>query len=290
MALPPSRRLQGSQVYGRYPGLHERKADRVGAYWFMDRDARQWADWGVDFVKVDWLLADVSPLAPVQRALRESGRDMVLSLSNSGRPEHVAEYRRYAQMWRTTGDIQDTWESISGIGFAQAEWQRHLSAGGWPDPDMLQVGCIGKTNAENRGFVPTRLTPDEQYTQMTLWCMLSAPLILSCDLTRLDDFTRSLLINAEVLEVDQDSAACPCRLLWRDAERSTEAWIKLLADGSRAVALFNRGQTEGELSVDLGSLPVCRIRDLWRQRDLPLTVNLRKKVSPHGTFLCRVWP
>ncbi|MDR0534155.1 MAG: putative Ig domain-containing protein [Verrucomicrobiales bacterium] len=292
VALPPEQRLQDSQVYGRYPGLHECKVDRVGRYWFMDRDAKQWAEWGVDFVKADWLLADVSPLAPVYQALRDAGRDMVLSLSNSGRLPLVAEYQRYAQMWRTTGDIQDTWESISGIGFAQAEWQQHLSAGGWPDPDMLQVGHIGKTNAENREFVPTRLTPDEQYTQMTLWCLLSAPLILSCDLTQLDDFTRGLLTNAEVLEIDQDIAAQPCRLLQRDEEHSTEVWVKSLADGSYAVALFNRGDKDEKISADLNRLSgkgICRLRDLWRQQDLPLMTNLQQTVSPHGTFLCRVW-
>lgn len=117
MAIPEKERKQEDQIFGSYPGVHRRKADHVGAVWLFDRDAKQWADWGFDYVKVDWNPNDVSTTKRIRKALDESGRDIVLSLSNAAPYEHVEELGKLANLWRTTGDIQDHWGSVSGIGF-----------------------------------------------------------------------------------------------------------------------------------------------------------------------------
>ena len=191
----------------------------MGAVWLFDRDAKQWADWGVDYVKVDWNPNDVPTTKRIRKALDESGRDIVLSLSNAAPYEHVEELGKLANLWRP---------------------------GHWNDPDILQIGKLGKPNQPNTTFVQTRLTPDEQYTHVTLWCLLSAPLIVSCDLEHIDSFTMGLLTNDEVIAVDQDPAARPARKAWRQG--SFQVWTKELSDGSVAAGFFNTGKEnfEGE--------------------------------------------
>src|SRR6185503_17858352 len=124
-------------------------------------------------------------------ALRKSGRDIVLSLSNSAPFESAKDLSALAQCWRTTGDIRDTWESMSRIGFSQDRWRPYGRTGHWNDPDMLVVGLVGWGPELHQ----TQLLPDEQYTHISLWSLLAAPLLLGNDLARLDDFTIGLLSN-----------------------------------------------------------------------------------------------
>jgi alpha-galactosidase len=151
---------------------------------------------------------------------------------------------------------------------------------------MLVVGKLGWGDLH-----PTGLTPNEQYTHISLWCLLAAPLLIGCDMTQLDDFTLSLLSNDEVIEVDQDP-------LGRQASRVTkngnlEVWAKDMEDGSKAVGLFNRGETSQPVEVkysDLGLKGKHRIRDLWRQKDLGKFRNsFSTTVPPHGVVLVRIW-
>jgi alpha-galactosidase len=149
---------------------------------------------------------------------------------------------------------------------------------------MLVVGIVGwgKPRA-------TQLTPDEQYTHITLWCLLSAPLLIGCDLTKLDDFTLGLLTNDEVLAVDQDALG---RQATRIAQNGgQEVWAKPLADGAWAVGLFNRDDQPAEIALDLAELKLAGpqpIRDLWRQQALPAAARFSAKISPHGAELFRV--
>ncbi|MFR4223421.1 MAG: hypothetical protein ACLT38_07095 [Akkermansia sp.] len=129
----------------------------------------------------------------IRKALDESGKDIVLSLSNAAPYEHVEELGKLANSMADDGGYQDHWGSVSGIGFSQERWQKHMRPGHWNDPDILQIGKLGKPNQPNTTFVQTRLTPDEQYTHVTLWCLLSAPLIVSCDLEHIDSFTMGCL-------------------------------------------------------------------------------------------------
>lgn len=291
LALPLEQRLCAEQIFGRYPGVHRRKADCVGELWCFDRDAAQWAEWGFDYVKVDWSPNDVPTTKRIRHALDAAGRGMVLSLSNSAPIENAPALSRLACLWRTTGDIEDTWASISRIGFSQEPWQQFMSPGHWNDPDMLQVGRLGKPNSDEARFAPTRLTADEQYTQVTLWCILSAPLMISCDLEHIDSFTKGLLTNDEVLAVNQDpSAQAAHRLVCTDG--SGEVWHKRLADGALAVAFFNTDKRRRVLRISLRELGVhtpCRVRDLWRRIDVGVVGEyMSVELDSHGAAFFRL--
>ena len=153
---------------------------------------------------------------------------------------------------------------------------------------MLVVGKVGW----GPSLHPTHLTPNEQYTHISLWCLLSSPLLIGCDMTKLDDFTLNLLSNDEVLAVDQDP-------LGRQAARVSqngqlEVWAKDMEDGSKAVGLFNRGYGGSPVTVnwsDLGLIGKQKVRDLWRQKDLgEFTDSFSASVPRHGVVLVRLWP
>ncbi|HXE54893.1 MAG TPA: putative Ig domain-containing protein [Tepidisphaeraceae bacterium] len=211
-----------------------------GPYPFAKQDANQWADWGFDYLKYDWNPIEVPQVDEMRQALLASGRDLVYSLSNSAPFSGVQDWAKLANCWRTTGDIRDTWRSMSSNGFSQDKWAPYAGPGHWNDPDMLVVGQVGW----GPRLHPTGLTPDEQYTHITLWCMLASPLLIGCDMTQLDDFTLSLLTNDEVLAVDQDELGKEARRISEDRATGAEVWARPLADGTMAVALFNRGRYE----------------------------------------------
>src|SRR5262249_14508206 len=137
-------------------------------------------------------------------------------------------------LWRTTTDIQDSWINIVDNGFSQAPISHFSTVGHWNDPDLLVVGRVGWGAA----LRDSRLTPAEQLPHITLWSMLSAPLMVSCDMTDMDQFTRDLLTNTEVIDIDQDPlgrGAKPARI-----DGTIEIWTKPLFDGTTVVSVFNR--------------------------------------------------
>src|SRR3954454_2652971 len=123
--------------------------------------------------------------------------------------EQIEDQSKMLNAWRTTGDIRDSWWSLTNIGFSQDKWAPFARPGHWNDPDMLVVGYVGWS----KNLHPTNLTPDEQYTHISLWCLLSAPLLIGAPVERMDDFTLSLLTNDEVLAIDQDSLGKSARLV-----------------------------------------------------------------------------
>lgn len=306
-ALPPSQRPQPSQLFGRYPNALRMRMAMVGPYWFVDKDARQWAEWGVDYVKYDWrnwVIAEDEPnperprvikpkseeqLARFNKAFRDVPRDVVLSLSPEPMMAEAPLLARYANLWRITGDIKDDWKSLDRI-FDMESWLPYAGPGHWNDPDMLQVGLFGVPNRQNRTLKPTRLTPDEQYTQVTLWSLLSMPLLLSCDIESLDAFTLGLITNDEVLAVDQDPLGKPARRVAK--EGGLEVWAKPLEDGSLAVGLFNRTAKPATGAVRWSDLKLSgshKVRDLWRQQDLfSFADAFEADVAPHGARLFSV--
>ncbi|HTW93296.1 MAG TPA: hypothetical protein VMD30_00790, partial [Tepidisphaeraceae bacterium] len=159
--------------------------------------------------------------------------------------------------------------------------------GHWNDPDMLVIGKIGWGNTPYN----TSLTPNEQYTHVTLWCLLSAPLLLGCDLTQLDDFTKSLLTNDEVLAIDQDPLGRQARRIFAD-DYGVEIWAKNLEDGTKAVGLFNRGEMTAKAVVrwdQIGEWEAQPVRDLWRQKDLgSFSDEFSTDVPRHGVVLIKV--
>jgi len=185
--------------------------------------------------------------------------------------------------WRTTGDIEDTWESLSTIGFSQNKCSPFSAPGRWNDPDMLVVGQVGWGPSLHN----TRLTPEEQYTHITLWSILASPLLIGCDLKQLDPFTLNLLTNDEVLAINQDPLGKQAVQVKKTNDY--EIWVKDLEDGTKAVGLFNKTLKPLYVPVDLKDLSIngkFRMRDLWAQTDLG-TVNghFEMKVFPHGARL-----
>jgi alpha-galactosidase len=271
----------------------------TGSYQYEEQDARRYAQWGFDYLKYDWcsysrvargrsLPVLKKPYQVMRAALDTVHRDIVFSLCQYGWG-NVWEWGAEVggNSWRTTGDIVDTWSSMSKIGFSQAGHEKYAGPGHWNDPDMLVVGMVGWGNLH-----PTKLTPHEQYTHISLWCLLCSPLLIGCDMAQLDEFTLNLLTNDEVLEVSQDP-------LGKQAGRVSQAdnlevWAKEMEDGSLAVGLFNRGEMENNVVAkwsDLGLSGKKIVRDLWRQKDLgEFEDRFSATVPRHGVVLVRIRP
>jgi len=263
------------------------------------KDAEQYAAWGFDYLKYDWCTyTDVQdkslperprlmkPYQVMEAALRKQDRDIVFSLCQYGMG-NVWEWGAQVggNCWRTTGDINDSWSSMSRIGFGQNGHEKYAGPGHWNDPDMLVVGRVGWGRLH-----PTRLTPNEQYTHLSLWCLLSAPLLIGADMSQLDPFTFNLLANDEVLAVDQDALGRQAARVSKDGE--AEVWAKEMADGSKAAGLFNRGEGEMKVTVSWASLGLSgrlRVRDLWQQKDLgQFNGSFTATVPRHGVCLVRI--
>jgi alpha-galactosidase len=268
----------------------------LGKYSFAANDAKQWAAWGIDYLKYDWRPLDVPHVQEMSEALRASGRDIVYSLSNTAMYDHAAQYARLSNCWRTTGDIRDLWDmgdrsgqnypqGLRDIMVANAAWQPFSGPGHYNDPDMLVVGQVGWGKLR-----PTFLTPNEQYTHVSLWCLWASPLLIGAPVDQLDDFTLNLLTNDEVLEVNQDPLCVQAQRLAKYGPM--EVWGKPLEDGSLAVGIFNVGfETEAFTLkwADLGIHGPRKIRDLWRQQDLGTGQDAFKTtVNRHGVVLLKL--
>ena len=259
----------------------------IGKYTFWDKDVKQWAEWGFDYLKYDWNPAELPETKAMYDDLRASGRDIVFSLSNSIPFQSIAELSKVSNSWRTGGDIRDNWKSLKSRLLTQDKWAPYARPGHWNDPDMMIVGWVGW----GKGPRPTNLTPDEQYSHVSAWCLQSVPLLLGCDLTRLDDFTVSLLTNDEVLAVNQDPLGKQATVV--SQQDSSGVLAKDLADGSKAAGLFNLTDSITRKMVlkwsDLGIKGKYIVRDLWRQKDLGIFEDeFAAEVHPHGVVMIRL--
>jgi alpha-galactosidase len=273
----------------------------IGSWQYEQKDAQRFAEWGFDYLKYDWcgygkiapnpsLEEMKKPYAVMRKELDRVDRDIVYSLCQYGMGD---VWKWGAEVggncWRTTGDINDSWGSMAGIGFKQADLYSYASPGHWNDPDMLVVGNVGW----GPNLHPSRLTVDEQYTHISLWCLLASPLLIGCPLEQLDDFTRGLLTNDEVLEVNQDSLGQQAHRVAQAGD--TEVWAKKLQDGSYAVGLFNHNAwNKQKITANWDALGLkgrLQVRDLWRQKDLSKSKSsFTADVPAHGVALIRVFP
>ena len=261
----------------------------IGTYSFLSADVQQYAAWGIDYLKYDWNPIEVPETRAMYEALRGSGRDIVLSLSNSASFPGAADWAKWSNCWRTGGDIRDNWKSLKSRLFTQDKWAPYAGPGHWNDPDMMIVGYVGW----GKGPRPTELTPNEQYTHVSAWCLQSVPLLLGCDLTKLDDFTLSLLTNDEVLAVNQDPLGKQATVVSQQGEAGVLA--KDLEDGSKAAGLFNPGDSISQRVVlrwtDLGIHGKYVVRDLWRQKDLgTFEGEYQAEVPRHGVVMVSLRP
>ena len=273
----------------------------IGKYRFEKEDALQMADWGVDFLKYDWRL-EVPSAERMSIALKQSGRDIIYSLSNSAPFSDVKDWARISNMYRTGPDIRDSWHGLYHCTFTLDKWGPYGGPGHWNDPDMMILGNV-TTGSEMH---PTRLTPDEQYTHISLFALLSAPLLIGCPIEQLDAFTLNLLTNDEVIEIDQDPLGKSARLM--ADEGGIQTWLKPMADGSYAVGFFNtddygklpqsffRWGTEKPKNFNvafakLGLKGKWRVHDVWRQKNLGVMESSFTSVIPHhGVMMYRLYP
>lgn len=287
----------------------------AGSYGYEKEDAESYAAWGFDYLKYDWcsygnvingmpnndpykvgslsynggnrLATAIKPFKLMGDYLKQQSRDVVFSLCQYG----MSDVWKWGDSvggtsWRTTNDITDTWASVKGIALAQDKAAAWAKPGNWNDPDMLVLGTVGWGNPH-----PSKLKPDEQYLHFSLWCLFSAPLLIGCDMEKLDDFTMNLLTNDEVIAVNQDvlgkQATC------KDTLGDLLVYEKVLADGSHAVGFCNFGLDKVDISYKnfqkLGIAGKQIVRDLWRQKNIT-NINtsnegLTLQVPAHGVVL-----
>ena len=258
-----------------------------GSYGHEEQDAKTYAAWGIDYLKYDWcgarnIYKDSEMQAAYQKmgdALRATARPIVYSLCQYGRAD-VWKWgpEVSGNLWRTTGDIRDSWDSMTKIGFDQSAIAQYASPGHWNDPDMLEIGNGGMSTAEYQ-------------THMSLWAILAAPLLAGNDLEHMSPDILAILTNREVIAIDQDPAGKQGTRAVKSGDY--EIWTRDLADGSKAIALFNRGATELGITfnwADLGfKAPPVKARDLWRHADVKLAgTDESVSVPSHSTVLLRV--
>jgi alpha-galactosidase len=258
---------------------------RPGAQDYYNSVFDLFADWGVDFVKVDDIARPYHKpeIEAIRQAIDHTGRPMVLSLSpgetSLAEGEHVSAH---ANMWRVSDDFWDKWPLLLEQFERLRKWAPYCGPGHFPDADMLPLGVTGMGRH-------THFTPDEQYTLMTLWSIARSPLIFGGDMTRMDSLTLTLLTNAEVLAVDQDSRAN--HQLYR--REGLVAWVAdAPASPDKYVALFNTRDASPDqsgLRVPVALPNKRRIRDLWQQKDLgEFETEFAPEIHWHGAGLYRV--
>jgi len=281
----------------------------LGSIDHEQQDAESYNSWGIDYLKYDWcgygrahakerdkgVASYVRPYLLMQKYLRDQPRDIFYSLCQYGMAK-VWEWGRFvdANSWRTTGDINDSWRSMYDIGFRQQVGLAPYAAPGhWNDPDMLVVGKVGWSS----NLRDSRLTPDEQYTHITLWTLLASNMLIGCDIAQMDEFTLNLLCNNEVNAVNQDILGQQADRVYPspldDArEEPIQIWARPLADGSHAVGIFNVGSKDLKVNFAdylqaIGISQLQSARDLWRQKDLD-PASLQWTIPTHGCEYIKV--
>ncbi|HPC93296.1 MAG TPA: NPCBM/NEW2 domain-containing protein [Sedimentisphaerales bacterium] len=283
-------------------------AGYVASYEHERVDAEKFAERGFDFLKHDWCsyseVAGGTDLEHLKRPyqlmgdiLKSLDRDIILNLCQYGMGNVWTWGGEVGgHCWRTTGDLGlEQGGLLPGfyrIGLSNARHFEYARPGQWNDPDYILIGHIGNAYQHDEPPKPTPLTPSEQYSYMSMWCLMAAPLFYSGDMRYLDEFTLNVLCNAEVIDVDQDPLGIQARPLVQDDE--TLIMAKAMADGSLAVGLFNLAELPREMSVDwplLGLSGKRLVRDLWRQKDLgTYDSRFAANVSRHGVALVRLIP
>ena len=256
-----------------------------GSFGYEFRDARRFASWGVDYVKVDWCHTDGlgarTQYLKWSAAFLAAGRPMVLSICEWGRHRPWEWAGEVGHLWRTCWDIQDSWDSLTAVLDKQRGIAGHAGPDGWNDPDMLEVGNGG-------------LTLDECRAHFSLWSLLAAPLMAGNDLRAMNDDVRSILTAPEVIAVDQDPLGRQGDLL--RSSGGSEVWARELEGGSRAVVLLERGPVTREIGVswpELGWDPAAEVtvRDLWERADLgAFREGFATPVPAHGARMLRLTP
>jgi alpha-galactosidase len=278
------------------------KNNSAGQAWY-DSMFKQYASWGVDYVKVDCIASHpykADEIAMIHKAILKTGRPIILSLSPGPAPlENADAFGEKAELWRISNDVWDRWtapqdkdlfpQPIKAQFAVIASWTKYVKPGNWPDADMLPLGILGPTPGWGEAR-ETRLTRDEQRTLITLWCIAREPLFFGGNLTKLDDWTESLLTNAEVLAMDQQGH--DQRLAATDGD--IVAWTSQGAPGVEYLAIFNQGDTPAEVNSSFPHYGLAEkahtLRELWTKTEIKPSENVKATISPHGAVLFEVKP
>jgi len=266
---------------------------RPGSQAYYDSIASLYASWGVDFIKADDMgshLYQPAEMKALSVAIRKTGRPMVLSISPGPAPISEAEFfEKYAQMWRVSDDFWDDWRLLRQQFDFTRDWAQFVGKNGtWPDADMLPLGKLRVTSKEGGG-APTKFTPDEQQTVMTLWSIFRSPLMFGGDLPSSDPATTALITNEEVLEVNQRSRGGH-QVLDRGNIR---AWV---ADGAKAgeryVAVFNLAEAAEQVSIPWGDLKIAgtvtAVHDLWGRKSIKESDAVHANLRPHASAFVKI--
>ncbi|WP_099467267.1 glycoside hydrolase family 27 protein [Konateibacter massiliensis] len=277
------------------PDMYGLLPNEEGSQKYYDSLLELYAEWGVDLIKCDDICRMDMPSAKeeikmLHKAIEKCGRPIVLSLSpGPALPTEAWTYEKHANMWRITDDLWDNWESLLHM-FERCEiWQNHVSEGNWPDCDMLPVGYLGKGFGKER---KSNLTLAEQQTMLTLWCIFRSPIMLGCELTKLDDETLAILTNQDVLRLLSHSQGA--RQIVRDKKHAV--WCtKSTEDNTVYVALFNLSEEAANVSLSFEELSASGYEitgrhavELWSKKTLaPADNELSCEIEAHGTRLFR---
>lgn len=275
------------------PDMYGVNPEAEGAQAYYDSIFQLYAQWGVDFIKCDDICrmdaaSAKEEIRMLHEAINKSGRQMVLSLSpGPARLKEAWHYETYANMWRITDDFWDDWNLLKQMFERCEHWQNHVGQGNYPDCDMLPVGMLGKGFGEER---QTRFTRDEQITMMSLWCIFRSPLMIGAELTRLDEWTKTLLTNPDVLDLLSDD--CKAIQLARD-EKHCIWHSSNQKSGTHYLAVFNLLEEEREIVISAGLLKkedwngIC-FTELWTgEMFTNISKDLVLKVPGHGAKICR---
>lgn len=269
-------------------------AQYEGSYQHEEQDAKTYAAWGVDYLKYDLcsfrkIMADQAPNNPTKQsemmraaykkmddALKATGRPIVYSLCQYGMDD-VWKWGPSVggNLWRTTGDISDSYRSMSSIGFSQVGLSKYAAPGHWNDPDMLEVGNGG-------------MTGDEYRTHMSLWALLAAPLLAGNDLSKMTPETLAILTNKDAIAIDQDPLGKQGDRAW--AKEASEIWTKPLSNGKLALGLFNRSDSPAQITLhpkEFGLASTMTFKDVWKGASITVHDSQTFEVPAHGVVLLK---
>jgi alpha-galactosidase len=266
---------------------------RPGSQGHEYQDALTYARWGVDYLKYDWCSTGdrnaQEGYAVMADALRQTGRPIVFSICEWGTSKPWLWAQNTGNLWRTTGDISDDfgtkkkahdWEHpmLQLLDWNEPLWP-YAGPGHWNDADMLEIGNGGMTTVEYRAH-------------FSLWAMMASPLMAGNDIAHMDEATKSILLNKEVIAIDQDKLGVQGHRVWKEGDR--EVWVKPLAGGGRALLLFNRGEQPARIRATAEQLGYparfrARVRDLWKHQDVARwSGSIEAEVEAHGVRMFRI--